>query len=459
MQIKNAKGWVKFMKPDENQTLIEELSWAEARKYAIKGCPKLLNIIDDINPGKNLTFVKVRYPFGSIIAKDDVLHLPSNGMETIPINDSSIDKRWKEKLGYRSIPTGMITENSLEIYREIDGKVFSVALSGPNTGLEIGIVENFGSTAAYTVSAGTRSLYMIPRISKTAAHKRLRREFGILSPPPKRLLDHWHIFKELYASPVFKTNWFCELIFLSKEWFSYIDNDDSACWLKLRSYIQQKGWEHSELGRRKVILDVVWQQASGLLTSKGMKPDPYVVDTLKHLIFLSLGGISGCRPVNGDDFAGPINEIQNIYLDVYGLSSQIPTIMRPYNFSLSEDKPIYYSMQSPMLLSSTPNFRSMSSNIEDMRELMIIKSYVFGQDYGNLKIDNVKFNDTISQIKFDYYHGDMFAYGSDIRPTKELPEADPELLYMPQSISKHKFADNGAYIRGCIKISKQKGIV
>ena len=89
----------------------------------------------------------------------------------------------------------MITENSVEVFREIDERVFSVALSGPNTGMEIGIVEVFGSTAGYTVTSGARSLYMIPRISKASAHKKLRREFGISSPPPKHLIDHWHIFK------------------------------------------------------------------------------------------------------------------------------------------------------------------------------------------------------------------------------------------------------------------------
>ena len=90
---------------------------------------------------------------------------------------------------------------------------------------------------------------------------------------------------------------------------------------------------------------------------------------------------------------------------------------------------------------------------------MNIKSYVFEQDYGNLKIDNTTFNELISKIKFSYYHSDMFAYGNDIRSTKEMPDADKELLYMPQTADKHRFADSGGYIRGCIKISKQKGIL
>ena len=136
------------------------------------------------------------------------------------------------------------------------------------------------------------------------------------------------------------------------------------------------------------------------------------------------------------------------------MHDHVPTIMRPYHFSLKEDKPVYYSMQSPMLLSSTPNSRLTSSNIEDIRELMNVKAYVFEQDYGSLKVDNTTFNELISKIKFNYYHSDIFAYGSNIRPTKEMPETDQELIYMPQKPGKHLFSDNGSYIRGCIKISK-----
>lgn len=442
----------------KTEPYIEELAWDKAEKLIGNCTNELINIIKEIDPKKELTFIKVRYPFGSIMIHDDVLHLPfedeTNSVSTIPITDPRTATVWKEKLGYRSIPMGMIIKNSVEIYREINDRVFSVALSGPSTGIEIGIVEVFGTTAAYTVSSGARSLYMVPRITKLAAYKKLRREFGITAHPPKHAIDHWRIFKELYNSEQFGEKWECEVLFLSNKWNNNINKDEKK-WIKFKSYIQQKAWEHSELGRRKVMMDVVWQIVSGVLTTQGIKPDPYVVDTLRHIIFISLGGISGSRPVNGDDFAGPLNRIQSIYTDIYGID-QIPTIMRPHSFSLSENKPVYYSMQIPMMLSSTPNFRNMSSMIEDMRELINVKNHVFGQNYGNLKIDNTRFNDLLDQIKLEYYHGEMYAYGKEIRPTHEMPATDPEFLYMPTSPGDRKFADNGAFVRGCIKISKKE---
>src|SRR3990167_4417091 len=190
----------------KKQPIIEEITWDIARKSFSKGC-KLLKIIDDISPSKKLTLVRVRYPYGSIIVQNDTLHLPVSGSKTVPLNSRELPSKWFDLLSYQSIPLGIITENTIEIFSETNEKIFSVALSGPNTGMELGIVEVFGSTAAYTVTSGARSLYMIPRISKTCSHKKLRREFGISSPPPKRLIDHWHIFKELYESPAFEAKW------------------------------------------------------------------------------------------------------------------------------------------------------------------------------------------------------------------------------------------------------------
>ena len=111
-------------------------------------------------------------------------------------------------------------------------------------------------------------------------------------------------------------------------------------------------------------------------------------------------------------------------------------------------------MQSPMLLSSTPNFRAISSNIEDMRELMQLMKYLVDIDYGNLIINNMPFNEHLKKISFNYYHADMYAYGREILSTKKIPDEDKGFLYQPKDSSQLKFADNGSYVRGCIKVSK-----
>src|SRR5579872_2005741 len=158
---------------------VEELTWKSARKYAIKGCQELYKILDEIDPSDQFTLLRVRYPFGSTIMHDDAVYITYNGNNSIPLSDPEVPQKLKDKLGYRSIPFGMIIKNPAEVYRETNDRVFSVELSDPNKGMEVGIFEYFGLTPCYSVSAGARSLFMIPKISETRHHNKLMKQYDI----------------------------------------------------------------------------------------------------------------------------------------------------------------------------------------------------------------------------------------------------------------------------------------
>lgn len=352
---------------------VEEIDWEEARKSACHGDQELFKILEEINPGQDLTFIRVKYPFGSVIMGKDQMYLPIDGSnKTEPLSHPNIPQALKEKLGYRSIPFGMITYNQVEVFRETDDRVFSVELSAPNKGIELGIFEFFKLTPCYTVTSGARSLFMIPKISQAIQHKRLAKIYEINIGKPKNILKHWYIFKELCNSPNFQAEWHSEVIYLTKAWDDGITkNKGSPVWDKLLSYLYKKGFEHSSLGRSKLVLDMLWQRIAGYLNDQGSKPDPYTIDTLKHLIYVFVGTISGSRPAI-NNYAGPIIEIQKAYVEAYGLK-EIPTIMHPCRFSIDKNTPVYYSMQVPMMTPSTPNFRKMNTIVEEMRQLETIK--------------------------------------------------------------------------------------
>ena len=433
---------------------VEELSWSEARQYAAKGCMELFSILDEIDPVEQYTFIKVKYPFGDLIMHDDAVYLPMEGKKSVPLNDPEVPKSLKDKLGYRSIPFGILTENPVEVYRETEDRVFSVELSTPNKGIEIGIFEYFGLTPCFSVSSGARSLFMVPKISETRHHKKLMKSHGLNCFQPKNVLKHWHVFKELYGSPSFKTKWESEVLFLTKAWDDgLLKHKKSHSWNKLLNYLYKKGFEHSELGRRKLVLDVLWQKVAVILDQEGYKPDSYAIDTLRHLIYIFLGGTSGSRPAI-DDYSGPITEIQKIYLECYNLE-QIPTIMRPYQFSIEQNIPVYYSMQNPMMISSTPLQKQMPTIIEEMRNVMMLKS-TMGHNYGNIKINNIRLHDLISSMKLEFFHRDNYSYGQDIRPTSEIPAQDKDFLFSPIKKEGLQFADNGSFIGGCIKITRHE---
>ena len=49
----------------------------------------------------------------------------------------------------------------------------------------------------------------------------------------------------------------------------------------------------------------------------------------------------------------------------------------------------------------------------------------------------------------------MYAYGKDIRPSKEMPIDDKNLLYRFENSKNSKFADSGSFVQGCVMISSQ----
>ncbi|MBB72003.1 MAG: hypothetical protein CMF50_06345 [Legionellales bacterium] len=438
------------------QPFVEYLTWSKVRDEVGKICSKFVSIIDEINPADDLTLVKVRYPFGAKIISDGLLNLPTERGGMMPITDKRLPEELQRSLCYSPVPLGFIVKNSIEVYRELEDRVFSIASWGQ--GLDIGIWEHFGWTTPYSITAGARSLYIVPRVTLSTAHKKLKRDFNITLPPPKRAFDHWSLLKQIANSPNFSEPWFCEVIFLSQKWLNLLEKNkdaNSSLWGRLHQYIVDKNVAHSEYGRRRSIFEIVWEIFSRSLTVKGLRPNPYVIDTLKHLAFVGTGGSPGSAPSTGSSIMGPISGLQSAYLNSYGLKDYIPTIMQPRYLRSDETKPVYYSLQSPTLLESVPKSRNLTSIVDNVRELKELTDHFLGEAFDeHLRIANIPLNEIISQLNFEFFHEDAYTYGKEIRPSHDMPENDPDLLYMPEKNDSLKFADTSPYLHGCVRISK-----
>lgn len=432
---------------------IQILTWNDARPFVKKSDERLFKIIEEIDPGKEFKFIKVRYPFGTTILDNDIVYLPDKPFSSSPAKFADVPLKLKNELTYQSLPFGFVTENSLEIYKEYPDKILSVALSGPTDGMELGIFEYFGLTACYSVTAGARSLYMIPKISELRNHKRLMKKFSLNCFQPKNIFKQWRVFKDVYSSGLMKSQWETEIIYLNSPWHKY-SNDKSIKWQSFKNYLHMKGFEHSGFGRKQELLNLVWEKMTSFIKDEAIRPDPYTIDTLKHLIYVYVGALSGYRPAT-DDFAGPITEIQENYIDTYGLT-QIPTIMRPIRFNRSKDIPVYYSMQFPTMLSSTPNIRKPDTIIQEMSSLNNIKEFLLSRltEIGNIRLDNERLSDILQKMKLEYFHSDMYSYGKNIRPTKEIPDSDKDFLYSPNQEKNLPFSESGAFIKGCVRVSR-----
>ena len=433
----------------KDQPFMEELTWQQVRQDVANSSQELSSIIDEISPSKKYTVLKVRYPFGSKVLENVEFYLPNEHGYSVPINDPCISSQVRQQLSYSPVPLCITVKNKIEIFREIDGKIFSLAFYGGD--MDTGIWEHFGWTTPYSITAGARSLYMIPKISEVSKHKKLKKTFNVSAHPPQKPYEHWKVFTQIANSKNFTSPWFYEAIVLTDKWVDKIKND--LAWYKLQRYLWQKSWQHSGYARRKSILDIVWDVFSRSISSKNIKVNPYIIDTLKHLIFIGTSTVPGSIPAVNDE-AGPIKTLQMIYEDCYGLEKYVPTIMQPAYFDLSQPRPVYYSLQVPSLLEPIPKSKKFSSTMDNIRELEELFNH-FKKEviWPKLNIhENVSLDNIISKLHLDFFHDKMFAYGTNIRPTLEMPKTDPALAYDPNSNKKRFFADTGSFLRGCVRI-------
>ena len=381
-----------------------------------------------------------------------MFNLPLPDGSVVPLSDSRIPKHIQEKLSYARMPLGILTNNSAEVYRELDDRIFSLVFFKP--GLDFGIWEYFGCPTPYSVCSGARSLYMLPKITLSTSHKKLRREFGISLSPPKKSFEHWYTFKEMANHDDFGQSWYTEFLFIPQRWLH--GHDKNPHFQRLRNLILEYGWAQSGYGRTKTLFELDWQILASTLLSKGVRSDPYITDTIKHLIYVCSGELPTMRPAT-DDQAGPIAAIQQAYIDIYGLREYVPTIMQPDSFMLDENSdPVYYSLQLPTLLEFEPRSRNALSTIDELREVMELVDYLTEEvQKVDLTLGQITLRDLINQVKFDFYHSNTFAYGT-IKPSLQMPIDDPRLLSMPSPTPDRLFAAHCSFVKGCIRISKRE---
>ena len=255
-------------------------------------------------------------------------------------------------------------------------------------------------------------------------------------------------------------------MFLSNKWVEnlqkYGHKDDNSGWVKLQNYLLEKNLQHSLYGRKRSIFEIIWEIFSRSLTNKNLKPNSYVMDTLKHLVFIGTGGSPGSVPNTGKIDLAPIATIQKAYIEIYGLKDYIPTVMEPRYINEDEIHSVYYSLQSPTLLEAIPKSKKLPSIIENVRELNELINPFLSETFlecikkENIKIQYKSVDKMIENLRFEIFHEEPYAYGNSIRPSSEMPKADPGLIYSPIPDKNKKFADTSPYLHGCIRISSHK---
>jgi len=431
---------------------ISEVGWESVRTSVLAANEDFAHLVDAWQIPKSFKFYKASYAFGQKISNKGALNLPTKDGSVVSLHSDIVPSSLKRALNYSSLPIGFILKNTAEVYREVGmQRVSPLAFFEP--GIPLGLLETLEPPVSccirnvWDVVAGARSLFMLAKISDSVAHKKLQKEFGVTVNPPKTLFDHFAVFRDLYRSGAIQEPWETEIVFLSREWFE--PNEHDIHWLKFHNFLHQYLFSFSGYSRNKPTWDATfWHTCYEELEKVNRQPQAHIYENVRHLFAMACSAAPGFAPCT-DNFSGPAKQIQDIYLNIYGLD-KVPTIMRPKHFILNAScDPVYYSINFPTRLQFLPRKNNKINLLEDIYQTKTLIAYLVRL------LSNVNQSvlaDIIKKVDFSFYHIQP-NNSLGILDTSEIPKNDASFLSFNGESSSLVFKQDSQFLRGCIKLS------
>lgn len=446
-----------FTEVDEGNGLVK-CYWSDIRQRVAKVEPIFTDIVDKLSPNQSYPLYIAYYPYGDSDADTESSLFPNISGDYFRITDPKTPQDVLKNLGYsaKGTPLGMILEKELECFIDMKNEQITIPwlIYKPGDIFPLSTILNKRKSHIYTPNgllsstAGARSTFMLPNIGATINHSNLKRDYNIKSRAAKSLYEHWQVFKEIVHSNVLCTDWRCCIVYFSENWINSLHND--AEWKTLKQYMHELAWHRYEYERNRIYYDITF---SVIQKNRNLKPNPYLVDTAKHLFATALGAAPGYVPATNNN-ALPVEILQQVFVESYGLKKYKPTIMQPTHFNFETDTfPIYYSLQHPATRVFSPRSRLVSSAINEMRELEHIMN-IFTEELskeGALSSDTV-IGQIARMIKFSYFHNTTDIHNI-LRDSLELLIGDSRFNrtlfpHAPEAV----LAADASFLRGCVSI-------
>ncbi len=431
---------------------LEELKWSSVRDEVYKINPELAEKCDAINNHDKYPLFKISYPYGASIVHNGEFCLPTEDGRVISIKDDIIPEFFRKHLTYTYIPLSLILNNSSEVFVKVQNR--TIPLNFLMSGEFFGLFELMHFLTYMTsldmpiwnVSAGVRSTFMLPRIADLVGHNRIKKKIGNDLTIPSNLEDHYKTFVDVNKHSDERDGWYNTILVFSNEWF--IDQE-SKTYIEFYKYLVTQCWQQLHLLKDFTEFSSLWSVFTHAINQRNLKPRPYLIDTIKHLILIAEGRGIAFKPTLNDT-ALPRSLIQRVYLNDYGLQEYIPTIMQPTKFT-KNDK-VYYSLSFPTLLDSSPYFRNPPSIIEDQREIYRLLDILMNTIH---EIENPNIN-ALKDIQFELFHSTNDPFGQIIS-SKNIAQEDPRFLeYSGNQKEKRIFCSSSSFFNGAIAISTKK---
>ncbi len=446
---------------NKNRATLEAVKWGDVRELVREIKPSFADVIDLLDPQGSLVMYKVRYPFGSVIIQDGIFHLPTSDGRIAPITDDQISDTIRNQLSYSgTIPMGIVLHNSVELFLPSEERIIPFTLMCPGRifGLSRALDPpiSFHAGGTWQMTAGARSMFVLPKITDYVSYKKICRARSIKLPMPDKLLDHGPLLIQMSKHKDFQKPWFCELLCFPAD---FLKEHNDAKWIKFRYFLYEDVWETSAFWRNKYLFDFIWDSFVIELNRQNarLRITPHAMTIVQLLIMIGLGVLPGFSPAV-DDEEGPVGALQDDFYKIYGLKKYAATLMVPKHFSITNvDRPIYWSFQLPTYLATMPKPKTVGSTLSLMHEVhAILTKFCEAARENKLKgVIGTPIQELVKKIQFDFFHSEHDPEGI-IRPSKEMPLEDKSLIGLTTKYGKKDFSEVSPFVRGCVRISVTK---
>lgn len=439
---------------------ITKLQWHEIRDHVALIEPKFADLVDQLSPGSEFPLYLVDYHYGETIGDHHGTFLKHESGRRYQLGDCDTPREIMDELGYgmHNSPLLLLMEKKFEwhVFDSSNQNTFPIYVEKP--GFFVGTRQLYDtqennttylSSAIMSCTAGSCSSFLLPNIGNKRNHSTMQIKLGITNAPPKDMNAHAAVFREI-AGAHCSQHWLAKVLYFSEAWVQALRNDPE--WIYLLRYLTEKmllGWRHD---KNKFFYDYAFTKAQIL---QNIPHNAYLLETAKHIMGIAMGANLGFQPAD-DAEALPLNCIQQAYLDIYQLK-QTPTILEPAKFNIAdpEQKPLYYSLQRPILSSlerqskteprALVNLHTLARIIHKFQEAF--SSHNDHEDYRNTCIQRMA-----DQIQFDYFHHLADAEDNYTRNSSALKEVDPRYNRIKDRECLLEFPSDARFFRGCVQI-------
>ncbi len=431
---------------------LRELSWQEARLNVKKANRDLFTIIDALSPPETFKLYECEYHYGEEIAREGQFRLPTADGKGVSLEDALLPEAVKRELDYEENvnPPGIVLGKPIEIFYHFGGRLIPYVL------LQNG--ELFGwwrwldshksfcaESRLWGMTAGVRSIFMLPKIAESNAHNRLRKTLGIVADKPKDVTEHWNIFREIYHSRSTTTKWSTKILLFSKQW---LEKKSDPAWQAFTSYVLYQSWDSSAFMRNSQVWDLLFPTISH---GKSNSVSAETIKFVKHLFMVGTGMIPGFVPAVSNEFA-PIELIQQVYLQEYGLKHYRPILFQPsYYLGGDNQAPVYVSMTMPTNLNMTHQ-ASTNSLLELYNAMVLFRQCLDEVREGRFVILSPRLNELDASGKIDFYHSNTSGY-KDILESSQLFNDDEKFSVCLAPCDNTDFPKGGNFINSCVKMN------